>query len=172
MCGGRSTATTGTGESSGPQRTVNAMPAAVAIADAVLAAGAAARLTRFVVVEDLGGWLIREPAQRWADRPCPACQGPTTRETVNMVCQTCGRDYLQDHPTSRRHKLVSGLDCPFCVGTWLHIAAQASTALLPASGRLRSVWRVVAAGLTASYLLAHLGAVWGDVADDYDADSN
>lgn len=28
-----------------------------------------------------------------AARPCPTCSGPT-RETVGMVCQTCGIDYL------------------------------------------------------------------------------
>lgn len=34
-----------------------------------------------------------EPAARPAvDAPCPTCSGPS-RETVGMVCQTCGRDY-------------------------------------------------------------------------------
>lgn len=28
------------------------------------------------------------------DRHCPTCQG-RTRETVNMICQTCGRDYMK-----------------------------------------------------------------------------
>jgi len=27
-----------------------------------------------------------------APAPCPICQGPS-RETVGLVCQTCGRDY-------------------------------------------------------------------------------
>lgn len=129
--------------------------------DVLLAAGAAARLTRFVVIEDLGQWAIRDPAQRWADRPCPTCQG-RTRETVNMVCRTCGRDYMQAHPTSRRQKLVSGLSCPFCVGTWLHIAAQAVPVLLPRSGRARTAYRVVAGGLTASWVLGHVGTRLGD----------
>lgn len=30
-------------------------------------------------------------AARWVE-PCPTCSGPT-RETVGMVCQTCGTDY-------------------------------------------------------------------------------
>lgn len=28
-------------------------------------------------------------------RPCPTCSGPT-RETVGMICQTCGTDYAPD----------------------------------------------------------------------------
>lgn len=32
----------------------------------------------------------------WLDpEPCPTCTGPT-RETVGMVCQTCGTDYSAD----------------------------------------------------------------------------
>lgn len=29
---------------------------------------------------------------RLKDKPCPVCQGPS-RETTNLVCQHCGRDY-------------------------------------------------------------------------------
>lgn len=29
---------------------------------------------------------------------CPTCQGLTRRETADMVCMTCGRDYLDDEP--------------------------------------------------------------------------
>lgn len=30
--------------------------------------------------------------------PCPTCSGPKRRETVGMVCQTCGTDYAPDTP--------------------------------------------------------------------------
>jgi hypothetical protein len=30
--------------------------------------------------------------EQWYGRKCPACTGPQ-RETVGMVCQTCGTDY-------------------------------------------------------------------------------
>jgi hypothetical protein len=30
--------------------------------------------------------------------PCPTCSWPS-RETVGMVCQTCGTDYSTDPPT-------------------------------------------------------------------------
>jgi hypothetical protein len=29
------------------------------------------------------------------DTPCPTCSGPI-RETTNLVCQTCGRDYSKE----------------------------------------------------------------------------
>jgi hypothetical protein len=48
--------------------------------------------------------LSGEPAEDWVKRhpanqePCPTCSGPI-RETVGMVCQTCGRDYAaNDNP--------------------------------------------------------------------------
>jgi DNA-binding CsgD family transcriptional regulator len=36
--------------------------------------------------------LAEEAARRLADDPCPTCTGPL-RETVGMICQTCGTDY-------------------------------------------------------------------------------
>lgn len=113
------------------------------VLDALLAVGAATRLTRFIVTEDLGGWWVREPARRWADgSPWPA---PTWR-----------------------HKAVSGLECPFCVGTWLHIGGQAVNLLLPGRGPWRTGYRVLAGGLTASWLMGHVGSRLGDAgyADD------
>lgn len=140
----------------------------MSVIDVLLAAGAATRLTRFVVTEDLGGWLIRDPANRWADRYEPTVDGVPVQRAVAQGHVHTDRAL----EPGWRSRLVSGLDCPFCVGTWLHIAAQASTTILPRTGPLRAAWRVVAGGLTASYLLAHLAVTWGDVNDDdedYDA---
>lgn len=36
------------------------------------------------------------PADVDPDEACPTCEGPTSRETVGMVCQTCGKDYAAD----------------------------------------------------------------------------
>lgn len=36
----------------------------------------------------------RELTVIW-EPPCPTCSGPI-RETVNMRCQTCGRDFMKD----------------------------------------------------------------------------
>jgi len=45
---------------------------------------------------DLGGWVLVPITPEQADacrrRWCPTCSGPC-RETVGMVCQTCGTDY-------------------------------------------------------------------------------
>lgn len=108
-------------------------------ADALLGVGAATRLTRFVVTEDLGGWVIREPARHWAE----------SRQWSGT-------------PLTWQSKLVSGLDCPFCVGTWLHLGAQTANAVLPRTGPLRTAYRVLCAGLTASWVMAHIGVALGD----------
>lgn len=143
------------------------------IVDALLAAGAATRLTRFVVTEDLGGWVIRHPAQRWAD---PGRALANRRDDLIAAGVDPAELRMPEYapPGSRggggwlswKTRLVSGLDCPFCVGTWLHIAAQASTAILPRTGPLRTGWRVLAGGLTASYVAAHLMIALGDFDDD------
>lgn len=39
--------------------------------------------------------LLRQAG--WVEQPCPTCQGPN-RQTVGMVCQTCGRDYGAGEP--------------------------------------------------------------------------
>jgi hypothetical protein len=42
----------------------------------------------------------RVPEQR-AGEACPTCSGPS-RETVGMVCQTCGTDYATPEPDAWR----------------------------------------------------------------------
>lgn len=59
-----------------------------------LVVGATMRLTRLITADELGGWVIRQPSERWAWRKEPGQNG-------------------------WRHKLVSGLGCPFCVGFWV-----------------------------------------------------
>jgi hypothetical protein len=50
---------------------------------------------RFAEVDAAGGG--RRPAMAAPRRPCPTCSGPS-RETVGMVCQTCGTDYGAAEP--------------------------------------------------------------------------
>lgn len=45
-------------------------------------------------VEEYGG-TAPEPG----DEPCPTCSGPI-RQTVGMVCQTCGTDYAAEPSSS------------------------------------------------------------------------
>lgn len=117
------------------------MPLLLTLADLALLLGFTLRLTRLVVTDDLGGWLIRIPAQKWVMRS--------------------GQDWAK----SWRYKLVSGLDCPFCVGFWL--AALATLSLVVAGGPgadgpLAVVWRLVAGVLTLNWLAAHIGSRLGD----------
>jgi hypothetical protein len=41
--------------------------------------------------------LTPEQLKEMEAKFCPTCQG-TNRQTSNMVCQTCGRDYMKDFP--------------------------------------------------------------------------
>jgi len=103
------------------------------LADAALALGSTMRLTRLVLLDDLGLWLIRQPAFDLAKRHDP--EGETW--------------------VGKAH---SGLDCTFCVGYW--IGAGVALAYLPK--RTRPLWRFVTATLTLNEVSGHLGARLGD----------
>lgn len=108
--------------------------------------GSVVRLTRFVVSDDLGLWLIKKPARKWSGHD---------------------PEYI---PLSKKEKLVSGLDCPFCVGFWISfimtviyfIVDPNSTSLTTVSGW----WFVVSGALTLNWFAAHIGARLGDVSHD------
>lgn len=70
-------------------------------AGAAIAVTAAARVTRFVVADDLGQWWIQEPAREYAARFDP-----------------------------RWDKYVDGLSCPYCVGFWATAAVMGAGAVL------------------------------------------
>lgn len=120
--------------------------AALLAVDAVLTAGAALRVTRFATTDVLGGWALSDPLHRLADRLEPG--------------QPFG--YLAP-PSAPLHRLVSALDCPFCVGTQAAIAVGAALALTSGrSGRrsrtspLGRALRAGAATLAAAYLVGHV----------------
>lgn len=122
--------------------------AALLAVDAVLATGAALRVTRFATTDVLGGWVLADPAKAWADRHEPG--------------QPFG---YAAPPQAWRHRLVSALDCPYCVGTQATIALGAALALtssrLPASRRSRTsaagrLVRVACATLGAAYVVGHI----------------
>jgi len=87
-------------------------------ADTALVVGATMRLTRLIVADELGGWVLREPAERWAWREEGVRHGP-------------------------RHRLASMLGCPFCVGFWVGVGVLAGQAL---AGR-SPAWRFAMAAL-------------------------
>ena len=124
--------------------------AALLALDTALTVGAALRVTRFATTDVLGGWVLADPAKRWADRHEPG--------------QPFG--YLAP-PTAPLHRLVSALDCPYCVGTQAALVIGAALALTSsrnapsasprsrrsAAGRLV---RAAAASLAAAYVVGHV----------------
>lgn len=124
--------------------------AALLAVDAALTAGAALRVTRFATTDVLGGWVLSDPLHRLADRLEPG--------------QPFG--YLAP-PSAPLHRLVSALDCPFCVGTQAALAIGAALAATssrtapatsPRSRRsgLGRALRAAAASLTAAYVVGHV----------------
>lgn len=117
--------------------------AALLAVDALLATGAALRVTRFATTDVLGGWVLADPLKRWASSKEP------------------GQPFGYLAPASApRHRLVSALDCPFCVGTQATLAIGAALALTSSRTRRRSplgrALRAGAAALGAAYAVGHV----------------
>lgn len=115
-----------------------------ALLDLLLAFGATLRLIRLLTVDDLGRWMIRDPLYRRAP-------------------SKDGRPYdPQYEGATLRQKIVSGLDCPFCVGFWLGAVVLATLVLCGGPGHDSSsgivIWRYVAGAFTLSYVSAHISA--------------
>lgn len=105
---------------------------------------AAARLTRFVTKDTLGGWLIREPIARAMQNYARAAVDKHTRE---------GRP---GHPTQPWWwKYETGLHCKWCVGFWL----AAGTLITEKATRgtcARPIIRTIGGALALNYVTAHL----------------
>ena len=117
--------------------------AALLAVDAALTAGAALRVTRFATTDVLGGWALSDPLHRLADRLEP------------------GQPFGYPAPrTAPLHRLVSALDCPFCVGTQAALAAGLGMALTSSRTRRRSglgrALRAACATLGAAYVVGHV----------------
>lgn len=125
--------------------------AALLAVDAALTAGAALRVTRFATTDVLGGWILSDPLHRWASRHEP------------------GHPFGYPAPPSAwRHRLVSALDCPFCVGTQAALAIGAALAAtsrraprhsgsrLHRASPLGRALRAASASLTAAYVVGHV----------------
>lgn len=119
--------------------------------DALLTSGAALRVTRFATTDVLGGWVLADPLRRWASSKEPG--------------QPFG---YAAPPSAPRHRLVSALDCPFCVGTQATLAIGAAMALtsrraprrpgspLHRTSPLGRALRAGAATLAAAYVVGHV----------------
>lgn len=124
--------------------------AALLAVDALLLTGAALRVTRFATTDVLGGWVLADPLKAWAERrdPRPASSG--TSHPFGYAAP----------PQAWRHRLVSALDCPFCVGTQATIAIGTALALTSPRSRRRSrlgrALRAACATLGAAYVAGHI----------------
>jgi hypothetical protein len=128
--------------------------AALLAVDALLTAGAALRVARFATTDVLGGWALSDPLHRLADRLEP------------------GQPFGYLAPSSAPlHRLVSALDCPFCVGTQAALVigaalAATSSRTAPSYGPLRPhrhrrsplgrALRAASASLAAAYVVGHV----------------
>lgn len=105
---------------------------------------AAARLTRFVTRDTLGGWLIREPI---------------ARAMQNYAQQTAQRHQREGRPGHPQQpwwwKYEVGLHCKWCVGFWL--CAATITAEKATRGTcVRPLIRTLGGALALNYVTAHL----------------
>lgn len=121
----------------------------------ILTALAALRLTRFVTSDKLGEWWFVGRVKVWALR----------REAPEGAIVSDGRyqpgdDAMPTPPADWgwRSRLVSGLDCPFCVGFWIGAAvllAEIVTRRIPV---LRGLWSFVAGALALNYVTGHVSS--------------
>lgn len=105
---------------------------------------AAARLTRFVTKDTLGGWLIREPIARAMQNYARAAADKHTRE---------GRPGHPAPPWWWKYEV--GLHCKWCVGFWL----AAGTLITEKATRgtcARPIIRTIGGALALNYVTAHL----------------
>jgi hypothetical protein len=58
-------------------------------------------VTLYPIKKDPPPPLTPEQLRMMEKKLCPTCQG-YSRETTDMVCQTCGRDYMKDNPRPTR----------------------------------------------------------------------
>ncbi len=130
--------------------------AALLAVDTALTVGAALRVTRFATTDVLGGWVLSDPLHRLARRLEPSAPGEAPIPFGYPA-----------PPSAPLHRLVSALDCPFCVGTQAALAIGGALALTssrtaPASSprsRASTAGRLVraaAASLTAAYVVGHV----------------
>lgn len=128
---------------------------AMRLSDVAIAALATARLTRFVVRDDLGKWWIKDPIDRAMDRYAE-------REVARAEKE--GRDVL----VPRWWKYRSGLDCPWCAGFWIALGVLAT--MRPAPTAQVPIVRLGMQGLAMNYLTTQVGDRLGDYDDGDDGD--
>lgn len=105
---------------------------------------AAARLTRLVTKDTLGGWLIREPIAR------------AMQNYAQQTAQIHQREGKPGHPTQPWWwKYETGLHCKWCVGFWLAVGTLI-TEKATRGTCARPIIRTIGGALALNYVTAHL----------------
>ena len=120
-------------------------PLATAAGRTLVTTLAAARLTRFVTKDTLGGWLIREPIARAMQNYAQAALTKHQRE---------GRPGTPTAPWWWKYEV--GLHCKWCVGFWIGLgtlAAEKATRNRPCA---RPLVATLGGALALNYVTAHL----------------
>ena len=148
---------TSSSPSAGPSPAREALADAALLAvDTLLLTGAALRVTRFATTDVLGGWVLADPLKTWAraedPRPAPLPDGtPAPPHPFGYAAP----------PQAWRHRLVSALDCPYCVGTQATLLISAALAALPPSTRPGRLARAAcAASSTTSTASTTSSPIW------------
>jgi len=127
----------------------------VILLSVLVAVLATLRLTRFVTTDDLGLWTVKTPAYNWAAR----------HEPPMPVIEPW--DGLPEHfvePVERirvpgwRLRLVSGLECPFCVGFWIGVIVLGLLWLAGGPEDPAEWWWFGAGVFALNYVAGHVGS--------------
>lgn len=109
------------------------------------------RMTRFVTSDYLGEWTLVRRAKAWA----------VFHDTQDGNPPPIGIEEGVDlHSGGWRSKLVSGLDCPFCVGFWigaLVLLIEWATRL-PGLRWARPLWTAVLAVFALNEVVGHVSS--------------
>lgn len=134
----------------------------------ILALGATARLTRFIVLDDLGHWTIKGPFQRHAakaeaeavedlvayiahvEKHADVAHVPAAIQRRERLVRAT--DPEDPEPLTIREKISHGLNCPYCVSTWIGMAVVGVGLLSRKHPATRAIAATIAGGLTASYI--------------------
>lgn len=139
----------------------------------LLIIGATLRLTRLITSDTAGEWLIVAPLRAIAMKhererrewlaailsnlsgEAEHLQDPATRRLKDDIIDKLSDDL----PLSWQARLISGLECPFCIGFWIGLALIWGTLVLSTVPVAGVIWLSILAALALNYLVGHLSAL-------------
>lgn len=135
----------------------------------ILLALAALRITRFFTSDKLGEWWLVGPAKLWATRREARDREPDDIVPMRVTRERFISDALRERVGGSavstpfvswgwRSKLVSGLDCPFCVGFWVGVLVLLGDVLTRRVRPLRALWTFAAGALALNYVTGHISS--------------